>query len=192
MRASRFVAISIVGLLAGAVSLRAQTPEAETRQDVIERGQADKVEDLHPYVQTRGEQIIARVQDRLVNQQIRWYPFFQNSYSGGGFAVGAGYRHHLSAYNTVDVRGGYSIRSYKLAEAEFVAPRLFRRRAQLSILGGWRDAPEVGFYSLGPDPSSSAHLSYGFEESRGAAMLTVWPTRRLLMLRGGAELSRWD
>ena len=97
----------------------------------------------------------------------------------------------MSAFNHVDIRGSYSVLNYKLAEAEFVAPRLFHRRAQLSILGGWRDAPEVGFYGLRTDPSSDQHLSYGFEESRGSALLSVWPTRRLVM-RGGVEISRWD
>jgi surface antigen Omp85-like protein len=192
MRASSIVGIFSVVLLVGAVAASAQQADPETRQDLIERGQADKVETLHPYVLTRGERIIASVQERLVNQQITWHPFFQNAYSGGGLALGLGYMRHVSPYSTIDVRGSYSIRSYKLAEVEFVSPRLFRRRAGLSLLGAWRDAPEVGFYAVGSDPSSSAHLSYGFEESRGSGLLTVWPTRRLLMLRGGAELSRWD
>jgi hypothetical protein len=192
MRASRIVVILTVVLLAGAVVASGQGADPDTRQDLIEREQADKVETLHPYALTRSERIIASVQQRLVNQEIRWHPFLQNAYSGGGLALGVGHMSHVSPYSTIDIRGSYSIRSYKLAEAEFVSPRLFRRRAELSLLGGWRDAPDVGFYAAGSDPSSSAHLSYGFEESRGAALLTVWPTRRLLMLRGGAELSRWD
>jgi len=181
-----------VALLAGPAASIAQTPEAETRQDVIERGQADKADDLHPYVQSRGEEVMGRVQDFLVNQRIRWYPFLQNAYSGGGLALGAGYRQFVSAYSTVDVRGSYSIQDFKLAEVEFRSPRLFHRRAALSVVGGWRDAPAVGFYALGDDPSAGAHLSYGFEEAYGSALLTVWPTRRLLMVRGGAELAKWD
>ena len=192
MRGLSIPGIFMVVLLAGAAAAHAQEPEPDTRQGVIEREQADKVDTLHPYVQSRGERIFARIQDRLVNQRITWYPFLENAYSGGGLALGLGYRRNVSSYNHVDVRGSYSLLSYKLAEAEFVAPRLFHRRAELSILGGWRDAPEVGFYALGPDPSSDQHLSYGFEESRGSALLTVWPTRRLLMLRGGVEVSRWD
>ena len=191
MRGLRIPGILTLTLLAGVTAAHAQAPEPDTRQGVIEREQADKVDTLHPYVQSRGEQIFARIQDRLVNQRITWYPFLENAYSGGGLALGLGYRRHVSAYNHVDVRGSYSVRSYKLAEAEFVSPRLFHRRAELSILGGWRDAPEVGFYGLGSDPSSDLHLSYGFEESRGSALLSVWPTRRL-MLRGGVEVSRWD
>jgi Omp85 superfamily domain len=192
MRGPSIPGISLAVLLAGAAAAHAQQPEPDTRQEALERGQADKVETLHPYVESRPERIFARIQQRLVNQHIVWYPFLQNAYSGGGLALGAGYRTHVSPYNFVDVRGSYSVKSYKLAEAEFVAPRLFKRRAELSILGGWRDATEVGFYGLGSDPNSDRHLTYGFEESRGAALLTMWPTRRMLMLRGGFELSRWD
>src|SRR5262249_29464592 len=32
----------------------------------------------------------------------------------------------------------------------------------------------------------------GFKEAYGSAQLTVWPTRRLLMVRGGFEFTRWS
>ena len=49
----------------------------------------------------------------------------------------------------LDVRGSYTLLGYKRAEAEFVAPRLFNRRGALSVLGGWREATQVGFYGIG-------------------------------------------
>src|SRR4029078_4782586 len=33
---------------------------------------------------------------------------------------------------------------------------------------------------------------YDYQQPYGSATLTFWPTRRLLMLRGGVELSRWS
>jgi hypothetical protein len=188
--------MSLVALLASAVASYAQAPEPGTRRELIARDQADKAATLHPYIPTRAERIVERVQERMVNRVITWHPYAQNAYTGGGLALGVGYMRHVSLYSTIDVRGSYSLLSYKLAEAEFVAPRLFRRRAELSITGAWRDAPEVGFYAVGSaagaDPESAARLSYGFEESSGSALLTVWPTRRLLTLRGGAEISHWE
>ena len=59
----------------------------------------------------------------------------------------------MSAYNYIDLRGSYSILGYKRAEAEFVAPRLFDRRAHLSVLGGWREATQVGFFGIGTNTS---------------------------------------
>ena len=194
MRGLSILGMFVVVLLGGAAAANAQTPEPETREDVIEREQADKVDTLHPYVQNRGERIFARIQDRLVNQRITWYPFLENAYSGGGLALGLGYRRHVSSFNHVDVRGSYSILGTSCAEAEFVSPRLFHRRGELSVLGGWRDATRGRLLRRSAsDTSSSSDLAnYGFEQPYGSALLTIRPTRRLLMLRGGVEVSRWD
>jgi hypothetical protein len=98
----------------------------------------------------------------------------------------------VSAYNLLDVRGSYSIRGYKRVEAEFTAPRLFHRRGELSLLGGWREATQVAFYGFGMDTSLDDRTNYDFRQPRGLATLTLWPTRRWLMLRGGLEVSRWS
>ena len=90
------------------------------------------------------------------------------------------------------MRGSYSLLGYKRAEAEFIAPRLFNRRGTLSVLGGWREATQVGFYGLGTNTSKDNRTNYDFQEPYGSATLTLWPTRRLLMLRGGVELSQWS
>jgi hypothetical protein len=89
------------------------------------------------------------------------------------------------------VRGSYTIRGYKRVEAEFTAPRLFHRRAALSLLGGWREATQAGFYGTGMNSSTDDRADFDFQQPYASAMLTFWPTRHLLMLRGGAELSRW-
>jgi len=92
----------------------------------------------------------------------------------------------------VDVRGSYSVERYKLAEAEFSAPRLFHRRGRLSVVGGWRDATQVGFYGLGSQSSLSQRSNYAFEQPYGGARLTMWPTRRLFIVRGGIDVARWS
>lgn len=175
-----------------ASSAIAQTTEQESRQAVIEEAQSERVNTLQPYVPSTGERVMTKVENILLYPTSTWHPFFQNAYSGGGFAAGVGYMQYVSPYSYVDVRGSYSIKSYKRVEAEFVSPRLFDRRAELSILGGWRDATQVGFYGIGNDTSSNNRANYGFEQPYGSALLTVRPTRRLLLLRGGFEVSRWD
>lgn len=182
-----------IALAAGpATTALAQTPEPDTRQAVIEAEQAKKDTTLQPYVPTKGERLIDRVEDVFVYPTQTWHPFFENAYRGGGFAPGLGYMWHASAYSYVDIRGSYSIKSYKRAEVEFVSPRLFHRRGELSLLGGWRDATEVGFYGVGIDTSTENRVNYGFERPYGGGLLTVRPTRRLLLLRGGLDLSKWD
>jgi hypothetical protein len=184
------VSLALLGTISG--TSIAQTSAPDTRQVVIEDAQADKVNVLHPYVPTKGERLMTKVEDILVYPTETWHPFFENAYHGGGFAAGLGYMWHVSSYSTVDIRGSYSIKSYKRAEVEFVSPRLFHRRGELSILGGWRDATEVGFYGFGNNTSTNNRANFGFEQPHGSALLTVRPTARLLLVRGGFQLSRWD
>ncbi len=185
-------AFTSIGLLIGAVTpALAQAPDPDARQEVIEQAQSQKSTTLQPYVSSRGERLMARVEDAFVYPVETWHPFLENAYRGGGFALGAGYMQHVSAFSFVDVRGSYSIRDYKRIEAEFVSPRLFHRRGELSVLGGWRDVTQAAFYGVGLDTSSDDRANYGFERPYASALLTVRPTRRLLMLRGGLELTRW-
>jgi hypothetical protein len=184
--------VALVSVIAGlARPAAAQSVEPQSREAVVEEAQAAQVPNLHPYVPTRGERLMDKV-EKILNGTPTWHPFFENAYRGGGFAPGIGYMKHVSSFNFIDVRGSYSIANYKRAEAEFVAPRLFHRRAQLSLLGGWREAPETDFYGVGTDTSPDDRSVYGFRQSHGSALLTMRPTRRLLLLRGGLELTRWS
>jgi hypothetical protein len=92
----------------------------------------------------------------------------------------------------LDVRGSYTILGYKRIEAEFTAPRLFHRRGALSVIGGWRQSTQSAFYGLGMDTSKDERTDFDFRQPYGSALLTFWPTRRTLMLRGGLELTRWS
>jgi hypothetical protein len=163
----------------------------QTRQAAIEQEQAARVPQLHPYKPNKGEEIFERVDTILQGGNLRWHPFFENAYSGGGFTLGVGHINYVSGYNFIDLRGSWTLKNYKRLEGEFVAPRMFNRRGHLSVLGGWREAPEVGFYGIGPDTSTDDRTNYLFQQPYGSALLTLFPTRRVFMLRGGAEYSRW-
>jgi hypothetical protein len=171
---------------------RAQVAEPATRQAAIEQAQAEKAKELRPFVPGRAERLIGRVDTALTGGQRGWHPFLDSAYRGGGFAYGAGYLRYLSSYNTIDVRGSYTISGYKRAEAEFHAPRLFERRGDLSIVAGWREATQVGFYGLGTATSKDDRVNYGFEQPFTSAMLTLYPTRKLWLLRGGLQFAKWS
>ena len=117
-----------------------QSAPATTRQAAIEEEQAAKATHLQPYTPGKIELIFRRVDTILEGGTLRWHPFLDSAYNGGGFTLGAGHASYVSAYNYIDLRGSYSILGYKRVEAEFIAPRLFDRRAHLSVLGGWREA----------------------------------------------------
>ena len=187
-----FTLLACVAVLLGSgrtVGAQAQEP---SRTGLIEQAQAEKDKTLHPYPVSTGERIMNKVEDITVNGGLHWHPFFENAYRGGGFALGAGYMHHVSSYNLLDVRGSYSIRNYKRAEVEFMAPRMFHRRGSLSLLGGYREATEVGFYGIGTDTDKDDRANFAFDRWYGSALMTVRPTRRFLTLRGGLELSEWN
>jgi Omp85 superfamily domain len=189
MRTVLWRALLIVSLPTPAL---AQAPPEPTREAVIEDAQAQKLNDLHPYERGKMEALLDRAEDILVNGVPRWHPFFENAYYGGGFTLGVGYAHHVSPYSMVDVRGSYTMRGYKLFEAEFTSPRLFHRRGALSVVGGWREATQAAFYGFGMQTAVRDRTNFDFQQPFGSATLTLWPTRRLLMLRGGLELSRWS
>jgi surface antigen Omp85-like protein len=187
-----FSILTIVMIFGTATVSSAQTPEPDTREATVEQAQSEKAKNLRPYVPSRGEKLITELSNAFVNATTTWHPYLENSYSGGGFALGAGYTQHVSPYNFVDVRGSYSVERYKLAEAEFLAPRIFHRRGKLSVVGGWRDATQVGFYGFGSNTELSNRANYAFEQPYGGARLTFWPTRRLFVLGGGVDVSRWS
>jgi hypothetical protein len=179
-------------LLAVLVPLTAAAQEAPaTRQALIEQAQAEKVPTLRPYTPGTAERVFEQADALILGGTLKWHPFFNNAYSGGGFTLGAGRAFFVGPYNLIDVRGSYTIKSYKRIEAEFVAPRLFGRRGHLSVLGGWREATQVGFFGVGPDTQQESRSNYLFRQPYGSALLTFFPTRKLLMLRGGVEFTRW-
>ena len=165
----------------------AQAPEP-SRRGLIEQAQAEKVKTLHPYPVTTGERMMNKVEDITVNGGLHWHPFLENAYRGGGFALGAGYMHHVSSYNLLDVRGSYSITGLQAGgsrvhgAADVPAPR------PLSVLGGYREATQVGFYGTRHRQRRRTTGRTTRSSSRTARrLMTLWPTRKLLMLRGGVE-----
>ena len=190
MRNAAVRSLFMVWALVGASSLLV-AQEPQTREAVIEEQQAAKVPTLKPYQPNAGEAWAQRAEDILTSGGTTFHPFFESAYSGGGFTLGAGYMRHISPFNFIDIRGSYTVLGYKRIETEFVAPRLFERRGHLSVIGGWREATDVNFYGIGIQTSKEDRTSFQFQQPYLAGLLTFWPTRKLLMLRGGAEYSQW-
>jgi Omp85 superfamily domain len=187
-------AIVLIVIVLGAAQARAQPPggDADTRASALARMKADKAKALHVYEPNKAERWLARAETMLLTGGLRFHPFFESAYSGGGFTLGAGYRRFVSPYNTVDLRGSVTLSGYKRVEAEFLAPRLFNRRGVLSLIGGWREATQVGFYGIGTQSSSEDRANYSFMQPYVSGRIEVWPTRRLFVLGGGLEYSQWD
>ena len=190
---ARIVLAIVAGLAlppAVAVAQVQQQAEPQTRAGQIEQQQAAK--EVRPYQPGKAEKWLDYAESTLTTGS-GFHPFFENAYSGGGFTLGAGYLKYISPYNTVDVRGSITFSGYKRIETEFIAPELFGRAVRLSVLGGWRDATEVGFYGIGTSNTSQDNrVNYSFEQPYASTLLSIRPGRRLLLLAGGVEVSQWN
>jgi Omp85 superfamily domain len=190
----RNVTVTFAGGIALALTLaqQASAPPA-TRAAEIEQAQAAKAATLHPFTPGRVEAAIDRAESLLVTGKIHLHPFFDSAYAGGGFTLGAGYVTHVGAYNTLDLRGSITFSGYKRIEAAWVAPHLLDRRGTMSVIGGWREATEVGFYGVGnANTSKQDRANYRFDQPYGAAALDLWPVRKLFVVRSGVEVSQWN
>jgi hypothetical protein len=166
-----------------------QQREPRTRAEQIEQQQAEKV--VRPYQPGAAERWLDYAESTLTTGSGP-HPFFESAYSGGGFTLGAGYLKYVSPHNTVDVRGSITFSGYKRIEAEFIAPELFGHPLRLSVLGGWRDATEVGFYGIGTTTSQANRVNYSFEQPYASTQLRVRPGRRHWLVAGGVEVSQWN
>ena len=185
------VAFTTIMLAAARVSAQDQAPDPDSRAAVIEQAQAEKATQVHPYVPNKAEAYLNYAEKALSNG-VHLHPFFINSYAGGGFTLGAGYTSYFRSYDTLDVRGSFTPSGYKRLEAEFISPRLLKRRASLSLLGGWREATQVGFYGTGTNNSSDDRANYGFTQPYGIATFTFRPRRRAPFLRTALDISQWQ
>src|SRR4030095_1942554 len=133
-RRDRVLAVGMAVIVSAfaATTARAQ----DTREVEIAKAKAEKAKPLHPSAPSKAETYIDRAENLLLTGGLHWHPFFNSAYAGGGFTLGAGYRRFVSPYNTVDLRGSMPLSGYKRLEGEFLAPRLFPRRGNLSVIGG--------------------------------------------------------
>ena len=172
----------------------AQAPEdGGTRAGLIVAQQQEKAKNLKPYAPNKAEQWVKELEEQFLLGNMRWHPFFENAYAGGGFTLGAGYLQHVGNYNSLDVRGSYTFSGYKRIETEYRAPRLFGRRATLSVLGGWREATQVGYYGTGTGSAEEDRVNYSFRQPYASATLEFRPVpRHWIVFVGGVEYSQWE
>jgi hypothetical protein len=176
-----------------AASAGAQQSETTTRTSLINQAQADKEAALHPYQPGTAEKYLDYAENYLTKGQLHWHPFFNSAYAGGGFTLGGGYLQHLGPRNVLDGRASFTFSGYKRIEAEFTAPgEWFGRRVNLSLLGGWREATQVGFYGIGNSTSKESRVNYGFKQPYGSATLELHPTHVPVILRGAFEATQWQ
>jgi len=160
----------------------------ESRQDDHAHRQSEKAALVTPAEKNSAEKVFDRLEEwgLLTGAPKGFYPWGGSVYSGGGFALGAGFRRGYSDTGSVNLLGGYSIRDYKLAEVNVRLPELADRRVAIDLTGEWTDAPQVRYFGFGGDSDRGSRTSYGVEFLSAGFTASVKPAH-WLQIGGGAD-----
>ena len=77
----------------------------DSRARQIEKRKEEKAKRLNPYVPNKVERIVTR----LSRPRNGIFPVVGSAYSGGGFALGAGYQKLMGDRNFAEIHGLYSV-----------------------------------------------------------------------------------
>ena len=160
-----------------------------TRIETIEQAQAEKAKDLHPYVPNAAERAIARLQNGLFAPPVGPYPWFGSVLSGGGLALGPGYRRPFGETGVFNIFAGWSIRNYKAVDAHVHLPELGDRRVLFDVRARWTDAPRVSYFGLGNDTVRADRTTFDYEPLTVGITGAVRPVR-FVEFGGGADYLR--
>ena len=150
----------------------------ESRTAEIAAKQAEKAAAAAPYRPSGFESAMTRLEENFASPPNGFFPEFGRIYAGGGFSLGAGYRHFYGRNAVWDIRGLYSIRNYKQVEVGTRTPWHNNGRWSLGVRAGWLDAPQVGYFGQGmADDADRAN----FRLTQGYAAVTA-----------GLRPSRWS
>ncbi len=92
-----------------------------------------------------------------------WFVTFGDIKSGSALALGPAYGKLFDSGALLYVKGGYSIRNFKLAELSLHAPPAAGGRLEVDGRVRWQDAPTLAFYPIGTD---SAKTRFDFSETK--------------------------
>jgi hypothetical protein len=146
---------SIVLCLVFSAAIAPPVHGQETREAEWTAQQQQKASAAKPYEPSAAERWLIAGRREFIEQPAGFYPYFASVYSGGGFTLGAGYRTYLNDRTHADIKGLYSIKSYKFLELSMDSWGHADGRVDLHARTGWRDATQVAYYGLGIDSSDS-------------------------------------
>jgi hypothetical protein len=157
------------------VSAGAATAQ-ETRTEEITKKQEEKAKTAAPYKPSAYERILTQLEQSYVSPPSGVFPSFGSVYPGGGFTLGAGYRHFFAKESVWQIAGLYSIKNYKALEFAVRTPWNNSGRWNLGVRAGWKDATQVGYYGIGNDSSADARANFRVQETYGGMNLLLKPT----------------
>jgi hypothetical protein len=162
-----------------AVSLNTCSAQ-DSRAAILEKEQAAKAITARPHEPGRLEKLLGYIDrnDLIVRftEGDGFFPFIGGITTGGGLALGGGYRQHLFDYAArFEVAAAASLKGYQQAAVEFMLPRLFRDRLEIGGDFTYRAFPQEDFYGLGLGSSEDDRVSYAIKGTDVAFTASLHP-----------------
>jgi ATP:ADP antiporter, AAA family len=181
-------AAAAIALLLVAAPASAQS----TREAQLDAQRAEKSQRLSEYKPDALEHRLGKVESALSTfSRDGLYPFVGGVMSGGGIAVGPGYRGRYSDTGTWDVHGAWSIRNFKIADASMQLPELADGKLRVRVAANRLDAPRLAFYGIGADSSTADRQNFSYTSTTFGVAAAVQATR-LLEVGSGVDSLQYD
>ena len=150
---------------------RRRTPTPATRAAAIEQAQAEKATALHPFAPGKARGLSRQRRSDAAHAAASQCTRSSTAPTPAAASRSAPATPRTSARTTCSTcAAAITFKGYKRIEAAFMAPRVFDRRGALTLLGGWREATQVGFYGIGTENTSEHdRANYSFEQPYGSA-----------------------
>lgn len=176
------------------VAAPASSPDTP-RAELLREARDAKQDIVRPYQPSMLEKWIAKAEPFVVPPAVErgdfrrgFYPKFGGVTSGGGWAVGPGYRHEGLAGGLIDVDvfARASWKKYWQIEGRAGMPRLNEGRTGAGVFARLRDMPQEDFFGFGPGSNNDERVSFGLRELVTGAFAEH--RAGALSFTGGAEL----
>ena len=186
------VAAALVGCIAAPTAGQSES-EPATRAELIAEQQAAKAEVLAPEEPSAAEAVVTRVRTVLLESPSGFYPLVGSVRSGGGFAMGAGYRSYYRGDAYWDLHGLYSIRGYKRVElgTASVAESATPGRFEFAFRTGWLDVTRLAYYGKGMDTAAGNRTNSRLQQTYAGGSVRGRP-HRWVALRGEADFEHYS
>jgi outer membrane protein assembly factor BamA len=169
----------------------AQDPPS-SREAEIAQQQAEKAGKLVPEGPNKAEQYLRRLGPVVLGTEPSgFYPWFGSVLGGGWMALGAGYRTTYADTGLFNVLGGWSLKNYRMIQADLGLPTFLQGRGRVGLHGKYLFADKVAFYGLGNDSDRDDKSTYTYEPTTLGATLDLEPAPHL-SIGGGYQFERVD
>jgi len=178
--------LSMLLLLCVSIPVLAQ----QTRVEEITAQQAEKAKHLGPYKPNKAENTILRIErwGLLSGNPIGFYPFIGSAFSGGGLALGPGYRRPFGDNAAFDIHGAWSIANYKLVDTSLKLPDFANGHVRSRVHAKYVDAGKVSFFGIGNDSQKDNKTSFSYSPKFVDIEETISPVRWFAVGGGVAYL----